>query len=149
MDEPENTGPDSGGPRDTRFQPGKSGNPAGKPRGTKNRTTLALETMLDGEAENITRKAIELAKGGDLGAMRLCLERVIPARKDRHVTFTMPKIETAQDAAAAAAALLQAVSEGELTPSEATELGKLVESFVKALEATEFDERLRKLEGGR
>jgi Family of unknown function (DUF5681) len=55
------------------FKPGKSGNPAGKPPGAKNRTTLAVEALLDGEAETLTRKAIELASGGDMQALRLCL----------------------------------------------------------------------------
>jgi hypothetical protein len=51
------------------FEPGKSGNPAGKLKGTRNKTTLAVEALLDGEAETITRKAIELAKDGDLAAL--------------------------------------------------------------------------------
>jgi hypothetical protein len=58
----------------TTFKPGQSGNPAGKPRGSRNRTTLAVEALLDGEAETLTRKAIELAKAGDLAALRVCLD---------------------------------------------------------------------------
>jgi hypothetical protein len=69
------------------FEPGKSGNPAGKLKGTRNKTTLAVEALLDGEAETITRKAIELAKDGDLAALRLCLDRIAPPRKDRPVLF--------------------------------------------------------------
>jgi hypothetical protein len=60
------------------FEPGKSGNPAGKLKGTRNKTTLAVEALLDGEAETITRKAIELAKEGNLTALRLCLDRIAP-----------------------------------------------------------------------
>jgi Family of unknown function (DUF5681) len=65
------------------FEPGKSGNPAGKLKGTRNKTTLAVMALLDGEAETITRKAIQLAKEGDLTALRLCLDRIAPPRKDR------------------------------------------------------------------
>jgi hypothetical protein len=128
------------------FQKGASGNPAGRPQGSRNKVTLALEALLDGEGEALTRKAIDLAKGGDLTAMRLCLERIIPARKDRPVSFRMPPIESAADAARASSALVAAVAEGDLTPSEAAELGKLVESYVRTLEANEFEQRLAKLE---
>jgi len=128
------------------FEPGKSGNPAGKLKGTRNKTTLAVEALLDGEAETITRKAIELAKDGDLAALRLCLDRIAPPRKDRPVLFELPPVSSAADAANAAAALLEAVAVGDLTPSEAGELGKLVEAYVKALEATDFAERLTNLE---
>src|SRR5215216_155339 len=81
------------------WRPGQSGNPSGRPKGARNKTTVALETLLDGEAEAITRKAIELAKTGDMATIRLCLDRLIPPRRDRHVTFAVPKIATARDAA--------------------------------------------------
>jgi hypothetical protein len=84
------------------FPPGQSGNPNGRPLGSRNKTTLAIESLLDGEAETLTRKAIELAKAGDLVALRLCLDRVCPPRKDRPVTFAMPTLETAADVKRAA-----------------------------------------------
>jgi hypothetical protein len=68
------------------FKPGKSGNPSGKPKGARNKTTVAMEKLLDDDAATITSKAIELAKNGDLTALRLCLERIIPPRKDRPET---------------------------------------------------------------
>ena len=107
---------------------------------------MAAEALLDGEAETITRTAIDLAKSGDTTALRLCLERVCPPRRDRPVAFTMPAIESIADLTKASAALLQAVASGELTPSEAAELGKLVEAHVKAIEAIEFQQRLEYLE---
>ena len=80
-----------------------------------------------------TRKAIELAKAGDLAALRVCLDRIAPPRKDRPVLFELPPVLCAADAAKAAAALLEAVAIGDLTPSEASELGKLIEAYVKAI----------------
>src|SRR5215471_18057973 len=121
------------------FEPGKSGNPAGKLKGTRNKTTLAVEALLDGEAETITRKAIELAKAGDMAALRLCLDRIAPPRKDRPVAFDLPKINSAADAAKASAALVTAVASGDLTPSEAVELGKLIDNYVHALAASDFE----------
>jgi hypothetical protein len=101
---------------------------------------------LDGEAEALTRRAIELALEGDLIALRLCLERICPPRKDRPVTFGLPKLETAADAKKAAAAVIAAVAEGELTPSEASELARLLDAFTRVLEVSEFEERISRLE---
>ena len=129
-----------------RFRPGESGNPAGKLPGTRNRATLAAEALLDGEADTLTRKVIQLAKQGDITALRVCLDRILPPRRERPVQFKLPALRNAGDAAAAMAAIAEAVASGELTVSEAAELAKVVESFVRALEATAFDQRLRALE---
>jgi Family of unknown function (DUF5681) len=129
-----------------RFEPGRSGNPAGRPSGSRNKARIALESLLDGEAEGLTRKAVEMALAGDMTAMRLCMERIYPARKDRPVSFELPKLETAADAVKAMAAIMGAVASGDLTPAEANELGKLVDTFTRAIEAHELDTRLRRLE---
>jgi hypothetical protein len=128
------------------FKPGESGNLAGRPKGSRNRTTLAMEALLDGEAEALTRKAIELAKAGDLVALRLCLDRICPPRKERPVSFALPPLNTTADAKQASAAILNAVADGELTPGEAAELSRLLDSFTRVLEASEFEERLTRLE---
>ncbi len=129
------------------FEAGTSGNPAGRPKGSRNRTTIAVEEILDGEADALARKAIELALDGDTVALRLCLERIAPARRERPSPFTLPELQTAADAVRASAALVQAVAAGELTTGQAAELGKLVESFVKAIEAADLEERIIALEG--
>ena len=128
------------------FKPGKSGNPAGKPRGARNKTTIAMEKLLDDDAETITKKAIELAKGGDMTALRLCLDRIIPPRKDRPVSFNMPEIKTPSDALVAATAIIRAVADGDLTPSEAAELNKTVDSFARVAETADLAERIKRLE---
>src|SRR3954470_5302391 len=119
------------------------------PPGARNRATQAIEALLDGEPETITRKAIEMAKAGDTVALRLCLDRLAPVRKDRPVTFALPAIKTTADLPKASAALLEAVASGELTPSEAAELGKLVEAHVRAIELIDVQARLDALERAR
>jgi Family of unknown function (DUF5681) len=131
---------------DTKFKPGQSGNPRGRAKGSRNQMTLAMEALLDGESEALTRKAIELGLGGDITALRLCLDRVLPPRKDRPVTFTLPAIASTQDAAAAMASILTAVSCGDVTPGEAAEISRLIDAYVKAVEATELHERISRLE---
>jgi hypothetical protein len=128
------------------FQPGKSGNPKGRPQGSRHTTTLALESLLDGQAAALTQKAINLALEGDLTALRICLDRILPPRKDRPVTFDFPMITSIAEAATTMSSVLSAVAAGEITPAEASEISKLVDTYVKAVEATELAERISRLE---
>ena len=66
-------------PQDSRWKKGQSGNPNGRAAGSRNRATLAIEALLEGEGEALTRKAIELAKAGDMQALRLCMDLCCPA----------------------------------------------------------------------
>jgi hypothetical protein len=128
------------------FKPGHSGNPDGRPKGARNRATVAAERLLDGEAEALTRKAIELAKDGDTTALRLCIERILPPRKDRPVSFDMPRIESIADSVKAAASIASAVAGGELTPMAAAELSKVVDGYTRAVETADLAIRLMRLE---
>jgi hypothetical protein len=130
----------------TQFKPGQSGNPAGKPKGTRNATTLALEALLDGQASALTQKAINLALAGDMAALRLCLDRILPPRKDSPVAFDLPDMKTLNDAVPAMGALVKAVGQGDLTPTEAGEMTKMVQAFAKIIETAELEERVRTLE---
>jgi uncharacterized protein DUF5681 len=133
-------------PRGRSFAKGQSGNPAGRPLGSRNRTTRAAEALLDGEAEALTRKAIELARNGDLTALRICLDRILPPRRERRLNFELPKLNSAEDAVKASAAIVAMVAAGEITLSEAEAMGRLVDHFIRALEAHDIDQRLRALE---
>ncbi len=81
-----------------------------------------------------------------MSPFELCLERVIGPRRDRPVRFTLPELGSAGDASKAMAAITAAVARGELTPTEAAELSSVIETYVKAIEATEIERRLRTLE---
>jgi hypothetical protein len=129
----------------TRGRPFRPGN-SGKPKGARHAATLAAEALLDGQAEALTQKAIEGALGGDSAALRLCLDRIVPPRRERPVKFALPALKVAEDAAAAMSAITAAVAEGELSLGEAESAAKLVELFVRTLEAGEFERRIRSLE---
>jgi hypothetical protein len=107
---------------------------------------MAVEKLLEGEANALTRKAIDLAMAGDTVALRLCLERILPAKKDRPIAFDLPAIETPRDATGAASALLKAVASGSVTPGEAAEVARLIEGFIRIVEVSEFEERLSEIE---
>jgi hypothetical protein len=116
------------------------------PQGARHRATLAAEALLDGEAEGLTRKAIELALAGDTMALRLCLERVVPPRRERPVKFSLPSLKSGADTAAAMAAIMEAAAAGEILLSQAAEFTKLLETYMRALETTDIEQRLRFLE---
>lgn len=140
---PETTGAKQGG----KFQKGQSGNPSGKPKGARHKTTLLAEKLMQSDAEAIVKAVLDSAKGGDMTAARIVLDRIAPARRDNPVSFELPKIERASDAVAASSAILQAVANGELTPAEASDVARLIDGFVKTIELVEIDERLKRLEG--
>lgn len=143
MGEPENTGAKQARGR---FKPGESGNPAGKPKGSRNKTTLLVERMIEGEAEAITQTAISLAKGGDASLLRAMLDRLAPARKEPTVTIELPPIRSPADAPAIAARLIEAVAAGELTPGEAQALAGLLEAYRRQSELADLETRIAALE---
>ena len=112
-DDAENTAPKQ---RGRPFRPGASGNPRGRPKGARNQATVTAEALLDGEAEAISRKLIEKALEGDTTALRLCLDRILPPRRERPVAFDLPKIESAAEALSASSAVLASCAAGALSP---------------------------------
>ena len=129
------------------FEKGQSGNPAGRPPGSRNKATILAEAMFQGEAETIIRMAIDKAKEGDITAIRLCLERVFPRLKDRATVFDLPPINGAPEALAALTTIVAGVRGGDLTAAEGSDLSKLVDHYLRALEAKDFEQRLHVLEG--
>lgn len=111
----------------TRGRPFAKGNP-GRPEGARHRVTLAAEALLDGEAEALTRKAIDLALAGDTIALRLCLDRILPPRRERAVVFSFPPLRSAAEMATAMATITEAAAAGEILLGEAAEFAKLLET---------------------
>lgn len=129
----------------TRGKPFEPGNPGRQP-GSRNRVTRAIEALLEGQHEQLTQAAIDKALEGDTVALRLCLERLAPARKDSPVTFDLPAVRSAEDAADASAALLAAVAAGEVTPEEAGRVMALLTAHKAIVEAGELERRITALE---
>ena len=105
-----------------------------------------LEALLDGEAEAIGRMLVTKAKKGDVTAARIIMDRILPAKRDRPVSFPLIRLETPNDCMRAVAAIAAAVGTGELTPSEAVNISNLVDHFTSALVATQLEARLSALE---
>jgi hypothetical protein len=128
------------------FEKGRSGNPGGRRRGSRNKATLAAAALLEGESEALTRKAVEMALAGDPIAMRLCMERVLPPCRERTVKFRLPPIEgtltdetcgpSSRDVSRAMNAVTSALAHGEITPGEAETIAGVVDTFVRAIGVT-------------
>jgi hypothetical protein len=128
------------------FHKGESGNPAGRPRGARNKRTLAAESMFDREGDEIIRQLITLAKNGDIGAIRLCVDRICPRQKDRPVSFELPQMTTAADAVAAMGVIMQAIGDGDLSAHEAAELSKVIAGFSQTIVTADLEQRLGQVE---
>ena len=129
-----------------RFAPGTRANARGRPPGARNRASLAVEALMDGEAEGLARKAIEKALDGDTTALRLCLERIAPARKERAIRFSLPRAVTAEEAEKAGAALIAAVADGALTSGEAAPVMALLVAQKGLIESGELSRRMAAIE---
>ncbi len=105
-----------------------------------------MQALLEGDAEGLTRAAIARALEGDVAALRLCFDRLLPPPRDRPISFTLPAIATAAEAAQAMAGVLAAIASGEITPAEGEVISKSIETFIRVLELTEIEQRLSRLE---
>ncbi len=127
-----------------RFKPGNSG----KPKGIRNRATQAVERLLEGEAEQLTRKAVEMALEGDSTALRLCLDRLSPPRKVESQPVSVAGLAEASTLTQKAEAILTAIGQGQISPDVGERLLTVVSSYAKALELDDLERRIAVLEQG-
>lgn len=126
------------------FQPGN----AGKPKGTRHKVTRAIETLLAGDAEALTRKCVEMALAGDGTAMRLCMERIAPAPKDTPVQFKLRPVKSVDDMMAAGSDIMAAMAGGQLSPDEAGRVLALLRTLGGLIEVADLNQRIAALEKG-
>lgn len=129
-----------------KYKKGCSGNPNGKPKGARNKSTLAAEALLEGSLDRICKRVEEEALNGNMQAAKMILERFLPPRKDRSIEIDLPSIDTFEDVLSAVGFIVNAVGKGEITPSEGELLARTVESYSKALETYQFEDRLKSVE---
>lgn len=118
---------------DGKFAKGASGNPAGRPKGSRNRTTLEAQELFDSRAEAVTRKAIELAKKGDKTALRLCVQRLIPLCREWPAGLDLQPPRTVEEAKEQIRRIIAAVFEGRITVSMAKRLTSLIRTQMEVV----------------
>ena len=105
-----------------------------------------MEALFEEGAEELISKAKSMALAGDTAAMRLCLERIVPARRDRLVHLDLPPIRSAKEISAAMSTVIQAVGEGQITPAEGEIMANLLAAQSQIVMAEELESRLEKVE---
>ena len=132
---------------DGRFAPGHTGNPKGRAPGSRNKATQAALALMEGQLEQITQTLVVAALGGDLTAIRLILERLVPPCKEKALPpISLPPVPDAQSLPKLTAAILGAVADGCITPGEGQALAALASTHAKNLELAELEQRIAALE---
>jgi len=124
-----------------KFQPGRSGNPAGRPRGSKSKATQLVERLVAGhmqDVKDILAVTVEKARQGESWAVREILARLWPVPRSRTVAFDLPEIRDQHDCVKANSAILTAVASGRLTADEAKLLSDIVSAQSRALASAEL-----------
>lgn len=129
----------------TRGKPFEPGNP-GKPKGARHRLTVLAEKLMEDDAEEVTRAVIKAAKGGDMGAARLILDRVAPPRKGRPLSLSLPDVRTGADTLAALSRVIAEMGAGQITPDEAVTVAGLLEIQRRSVETVNLEARIAELE---
>lgn len=127
------------------FAKGHSGNPAGRPSRARQAAVVA-EALIGRKTVPLVNKAIALALAGDRAALRLCLDRIVPRRREAPIALPLPPIESSADIGAAMAAVVNAAATGAVTSAQADALARVVTTFLRAIEAGDFEQRLADLE---
>jgi hypothetical protein len=123
-----------------RFGAGNSG----RPRGAKNRTTAIAQALLADEETELVRKAIELAKAGDVQMLKFLLDRMLP--KERLIQIDIPRLDFADEAIDGMGAISSAIAEGRITPSEGAALSSMIAGYARTIEIWELSNRVKKIE---
>jgi hypothetical protein len=129
-----------------RFKKGETGNPKGRKHGSRNKATLAALALLEGDLEAITKKCIEKAKEGDLMAVKLILDKLIPNARERRLSIKLPQVDGAANFPAVLAKVLDLVGSGELTPGEGHTMTAMLEAYRKGVELADIEARVAALE---
>ena len=134
-------------PRSSAWKAGESGNPAGRPKGSRNRVHVRLLELLASQGESVLQAVITAAKAGDMVAAKLVLDRALPRRMCAiGVELTLPPLRTASDIVQAMSSVFEAVVDGHIPTSEAATLCQMLQSLSQTINAADFEERLSKLE---
>ena len=128
------------------FKPGQSGNPGGRAVGSRNKKTLAAEAALFDHAKELVDDLVRRAKNGEPAAMRLAMERILPAGRGRPLPIDLPSIRSTEDAHAAVDVIMDALKEGAISAREAVDLLRVVEGLTRLTAVIPFIQKVARRE---
>ena len=131
------------------FQPGQSGNPAGRAAGSRNEKTLAAEAALFAHAQELVENMVERAKRGEPTAMRLAMDRILPTGRGRPLPIELPPVRSTEDAQVAAGVIMDALKQGALSAREAVDLINVVGALTRLNGAIALIKKLARTEVAR
>jgi hypothetical protein len=105
-----------------------------------------MEALFEGESEKLIRKAIGLALEGDTTALRLCLDRLVPVRKDRSINLDLPPVNNAQQVSEAMTRIVAAIGDGLITPNEGASMANILSVQNSVVSMSELERRVELLE---
>jgi len=128
-----------------KFQPGKSGNPAGRKLGSRNKATL-LREQLATKGKKLLDALIAKAEGGDVDCLKFLVGRLIPPPRDTPATLDIP---AGADLRQRGEAILDSAFRGEITPSQAADVLSALSQQARLVECTDLETRIAALEARR
>lgn len=129
-----------------RFKKGQSGNSSGRPPGSRNKATLLYEQLFEDGAEELIKKAMQMAKNGDIRALSLCLDRILPTKRERSINLELHPLENPQDLPIHFQDITTAIAEGRITPAEGESLSKIAATHAELMAVVQFDRRIKHLQ---
>lgn len=130
------------------FQKGKSGNPSGRPKGSKNHSSIIGQKLIDENCKDIIESVIESAVNGDMTAARILVDRLIPPRRDKPINIELPEIKNSNDVVTALGIVIKKIGEGDLTLTEGQSLAAILTTKLETITIADFEKRLKEIEGG-
>lgn len=124
-----------------RFKPGESGNPKGRP--CLSPVQIDLRRQIREAAPGIVARLVELAEGGDVSAMKLALDRLLPRLKPRDEAVSVNLGATPADSARR---VLEAVGSGQIAPDAGATLLSALAAQARIIEVSELEGRIAALE---
>lgn len=129
------------GTRGRPFPKGRSGNPKGRPRGSRNKATVLLENLFEGNAEALGKRALSAALSGDTKMMNFVLSRLIPATREATVAIDVPALDSPTACRIAKAKLAEAAANGTISSAEAARQISNVEAVERSFRGLDFERR--------